>query len=48
VVVVVVAAVVVVVVIVMVEVVMIRDEVDGWMLGKCWLFGVSDVFVTYF
>ena len=38
----------VVVVIVIVEVAMIRAEVDGWMdgwmLGKCCLFGVSDLF----
>ena len=30
---------------------MIRAEVDGWMdgmLGKCCLFGVSDLFLTCF
>ena len=37
----------VVIVIVEVEVAMIRDEVDGWMLGKCCLFGVSDLFLTF-
>ena len=37
-----------VVVVVIVEVAMIRDEVDGWMLGKCSLFGVSDLFLTCF
>ena len=40
------------IVIVEVEVAMIRDEVDGWMdgwmLGKCCLFGVSDLFLTCF
>ena len=42
---------VVIVVIVIVEVAMIRAEVDGWMdgmLGKCCLFGVSDLFLTCF
>ena len=42
---------VVIVVIVIVEVAMIRAEVDGWMdgmLGKCCLFGVSDLFLTSF
>jgi hypothetical protein len=47
---VVVAVVVVEVVMVIVEVAMIRAEVDrwmdGWMLGKCCLFGVSDLFLT--
>ena len=45
----------VIVVIVIVEVAMIRAEVDGWMdgwmdgmLGKCCLFGVSDLFLTCF
>ena len=39
---------VVIVVVVIVEVAMIRAEVDGWMLGKCCLFGVSDLFLTCF
>ena len=46
---------VVIVVIVIVEIAMIRAEVDGWMdgwmdgmLGKCCLFGVSDLFLTCF
>ena len=47
----VVVAVVVAGVVVVVLVAMIRTEVDGWMdvmLGKCCLFGVSDLFLTCF
>ena len=43
--------VVVVVVVVVVEVVVVGVAVammDGWMLGKCCLFGVSDLFLTCF